>query len=90
MGEVFWTWLVFRGLLLNVGCTLGALVLVGVAPEGATGLLWLAAGLHLAAIPYNVACLLGVWRSAARGGAEPSADRYRAVALLVVAAYVVL
>ena len=83
--EAFWTWLVWRGFLLNAACTLGALVLVATAPDGATLLLWLAAFLHLIAVPYNTLCLVGIWRST-----DTSAVAYRVAAALVFVVFLVL
>jgi len=87
--EAFWSWLVFRGFLLNAGCTLGALVLVADAPD-ATPLLWLAVLLHLAAVPYNLVCLVGIWRSAARTPDDRTADALKVAAVLLVVAYMVV
>jgi hypothetical protein len=87
--ESFWSWLVLRGLLLNAGCTLGALVLVAAAPD-ATPLLWLAVLLHLAAVPYNLVCLVGIWRSAARTPEDRTADALKVAAIVLVVAYMVV
>lgn len=88
--EIFWNWLVFRGILVNAGCTFLALALVATAPEGATSLLWLAVLLHLAAIPYNLACLVGIWRSAARTPDDATAAALKLAAALLVVLYVVV
>jgi len=60
LGEAFWTWAVFGGLMVNVSTSLLLLVLVMLDQ------LWLALiigkGLSL---PYNLVVVVGVWRAAA-------------------------
>ena len=64
---VFWHWMIFWGFLLNLAtamASLAVLVMAGSTPHGwAAGL---SLGLHLLPVPYNLACLVGVWRSAGR------------------------
>jgi hypothetical protein len=63
LNEALWDWGVLRGLLLNLGCTLAALWLWLGQDAGpfATGALVI----HFLPVPYNVAFVVGVWRSAA-------------------------
>jgi hypothetical protein len=60
LGEAFWTWAVFGGLMVNLSTSLLLLVLVMLDQ------LWLALiigkGLSL---PYNLVVVIGVWRAAA-------------------------
>jgi hypothetical protein len=89
--EIFWAWLIARGLVLNLACTIAALVLVATAPADSVGWLWLAAAVHLAAVPFNVICLMGLWRGLDRQDpADPGGWMLRLGALAVVAAYLVL
>ncbi|MEZ4387192.1 MAG: hypothetical protein R3D98_06365 [Candidatus Krumholzibacteriia bacterium] len=88
--EAFWNWLLARGLVLNLGCTLGALVLVATAGDAAWPL-WLAAALHLAAVPLNAICVLGIWRATARHPlAATQAAFLRAASVIVFIVYLVL
>jgi hypothetical protein len=70
----FWHWMVFWGFLINLVATIGSLAVLvaagGVAPQA-----WAAAlsvALHLLPVPYNIACLVGVWRSAGHPDVEPT------------------
>lgn len=68
----FWHWMIFWGFLFNLGATMASLAVLvaagGGAPQGwAAGL---SVALHLLPVPYNIACLVGVWRSAARPEVE--------------------
>ena len=63
----FWHWMIFWGFLLNLAtamASLAVLVVAGGVPHGWAAGLSLA--LHLLPVPYNIACLVGVWRSAGR------------------------
>ena len=81
----FWHYMIFWGFLINLGATFGSLAVLlfddGGTPGGRLALL--AATLHLLPVPYNLACLIGVWRSAGRPEVEPT-PRWmsRAAALL--------
>ena len=86
--DAFWNWLVARGLVLNVACTAAAMALVATAAENATWPLWLAAFLHLAAVPFNVVCTIGVWRATTTDA--PTDTRYRAASLVLFVAYLIL
>jgi hypothetical protein len=89
--EAFWGWLVARGLVVNLGCTALALALVASAPEGSAWPLWLAVVAHIAAVPYNAVCVVGLWRGLdRRGGAEPAAWPLRAASVALFVAYLVL
>ncbi|MFD1381284.1 hypothetical protein [Fodinicurvata halophila] len=59
LGDAFWTWAVFGGLLVNLSSSGLFLVLITL------DLPWLAliAGYGLS-VPYNLAVMVGVWRSA--------------------------
>lgn len=61
LGDAFWTWVVFGGLLVNISSSGLFLVLITL------DLPWLAliAGYGLS-VPYNLAVMVGVWRSADR------------------------
>jgi hypothetical protein len=61
--EVVWTWGVFRGTLLNLGCTAASLLIWLVQGTGpiATGALFI----HFLPVPYNLIFAVGAWRSAA-------------------------
>lgn len=65
LSAAFWNWMIFWGFLLNLATTmpsLAVLVAAAGAPHGVAG--GLSVALHLAPIPYNILCLVGVWRSA--------------------------
>jgi hypothetical protein len=58
--HAFWDGAMIYGTLLNVLTTAAAL---GALAAGLSGLIALA--LHLLSLPYNIAAVVGVWRSAA-------------------------
>ena len=69
----FWHWMIFWGFLLNLGATFASLAVLVAAGGALQG--WAAAAsvaLHLLPVPFNIACLVGVWRSAARPEVEPT------------------
>lgn len=69
----FWHWMIFWGFLLNLFTTIGSLaVLVAAAGAPHGWVAGLSLALHLAPIPYNIACLVGVWRSAGRPEVAPA------------------
>lgn len=77
LGQAFWGWGILGGTLVNLFASLGAaLLLVAEAPG------WLAALLFAAPIPFNLALIAGVWRSAARAPPGPMVELAR-VAILV-------
>lgn len=59
LGTVFWRDMLGVGTAINVGMTFAALI---AASQGAPA--WLAVGLHLAPLPYNLFLLVAVMRSA--------------------------
>jgi hypothetical protein len=90
LGDAFWTYNVFWGLLLNiVGTMAGFVVLVGwkeVNPDLAAAA---ALTVHLLPIPYNVIVLVGVWRSAGNPGRPPWVRiAARATAVFLFAAFI--
>jgi len=99
LNEAFWTWTVVWGLVVNLACTFLALGIAaldtGAGRESETGgvtpLGVLAAVTHFAAIPYNVVCLVGVWRSGARSTLPAqTVSVLRAAAVAVFVAYLVI
>lgn len=60
LGEAFWTWAVFGGLMVNV--LTGILLLVLIMWDQVLLALIFGKGLSL---PYNLLALVGVWRAAA-------------------------
>lgn len=74
LGRAFWEYAVVYGSLANLVTTILAFAVLA---AGGAGLLALA--VHLLALPYNVAAVVGVWRSAARyRGPAGRADLARA------------
>lgn len=68
----FWHWMIFWGFLLNLGATIGSLAVLVAAAGAPHGLAaGLSVALHVAPIPYNIACLVGVWRSAGHKEVAP-------------------
>lgn len=71
----FWHYMIFWGFLINLTATFASLAVLlmnnGGTPQGWVALLSIS--LHLLPVPYNVACLVGVWRSAARPEVEATA-----------------
>ncbi|WP_211250265.1 hypothetical protein [Fodinicurvata fenggangensis] len=61
LGDAFWTWAVFGGLLVNISSSALLLILITLDRP------WLAlmAGYGFS-VPYNLAVMVGVWRSADR------------------------
>lgn len=87
--ETLWTWGLFRGLLLNAGCTMAALSIWLVRDTGplVTGALVI----HFLPVPYNVAFAVGAWRSAADPRHSPRTRLLaRMFALALAAAFVVI
>jgi hypothetical protein len=78
LGEAFWTYAVVVALAVNVSTTLAFLALISANRPIAA----LFVGYALS-VPYNVAALVGVWRSAAHyPGARLHADLARIVSLV--------
>lgn len=77
LARAFWAWGILGGALVNLAATLAATVLlVAEAPA------LLAAAVFAAPIPWNLALIAGVWRSAAHVGGGAQADLAR-IAILV-------
>jgi hypothetical protein len=92
LADVFWTYNVFWGLLLNIGATIGAFaVLVGGKEANPQLAAAVSLALHLLPIPYNVLVLIGVWRSAGRSGRPPLVRGLaRVLALFLFAAFILI
>jgi hypothetical protein len=72
--RAFWHFMIFWGFLINLGATIASLAVL-VAVGGGAPPAWAGAvsvALHLLPVPYNIACLVGVWRSAGRPEVEPT------------------
>jgi hypothetical protein len=81
LGEAFWIWTVFGGLLVNISTSIAFLALISV------DLPWVAliVGYGLS-LPYNLVTVVGVWRSAARhDGPRSQADLARGLSLALMA-----
>ena len=81
LGDALWTWTVFGGILVNLSTSIAFFALITV------DLPWpaLIVGYGLS-IPYNVAAVVGVWKSAARhDGPQSQANLARAVSLVLMA-----
>ena len=81
IGEAFWTWTVFGGLLVNISTSIAFFALITV------DLPWVAlfVGYGLS-IPYNVVAVVGVWKSAARhDGPQSQANLARGASLILMA-----
>lgn len=81
LGEAFWTWAVFGGLLVNVPTSIAFLALV----SADLPLLALIVGKVLS-LPFNLLVTVGVWRSASRPAVPPIlADLARGSVLVLMA-----
>jgi len=81
LGEAFWKHAVAIGFAVNLAATTGGLsVLIADGPSAA------ALAVYLSPVPYMVACVVGVWRSAARHAGPPRQAEAARVAVLVWAA----
>ena len=79
--RAFWTWAVTIGLLINITTTLLFLALITLDRPWAAIVLG-----YVCSIPYNVAVVVGVWRSASRHeGSGSHADLARAATLVLMA-----
>ena len=73
----FWTHAVLIGLAVNAAATVGSMTAIVMDLPGAVALV-----IHLSPLPYTVACVVGVWRSAARYDGPPlRAEAARAAVL---------
>ena len=82
LGQAFWTYAVLIGATVNIAATAATL---GALAAGLHGVLALA--IHLSPLPYSVAMVVGVWRSAAQ---HPGARRHAEAARLAVIAWAAL
>ncbi|WP_299358821.1 hypothetical protein [uncultured Paracoccus sp.] len=81
LADAFWTWAILGGLLVNVTTT--ALFLAMITLDRPWAALVLG---YVCSIPYSVAAVVGVWRSASRHqGSDSHADLARAATLLLMA-----
>ncbi|HUS54962.1 MAG TPA: hypothetical protein VMY41_13300 [Thermohalobaculum sp.] len=73
LGEAFWIYAFLIGATVNIAATAAML---GALAANLNGVLALA--IHLSSLPYNVAMVVGVWRSAAHhAGARHHAEAAR-------------
>lgn len=80
LGSAFWTWTVLGGLLVNV--TTSILFLTLMTLDRPVPALVLGYGCSL---PYNLAAVVGVWRSAARyRGPQHHADLARGASVILM------
>jgi hypothetical protein len=82
LGDAFWTWADFNGLLVNV--TTSILFVILITNDLPVPALLVGYGLS---VPYNIVAVVGVWRSAARhDGPKLKADlaRWASVILMIV------
>jgi hypothetical protein len=77
----FWEWTVIYGSLANLLTTIGGLSVLAANWSG-----WLALAIHVAPIPYNVAAVVAVWRSAARFDGSPALRDLARIGVIVWAA----
>ena len=78
LGNVFWDWAVFGGLIVNITCS-GISLLLALDNHLVLGFI---VGYSFS-IPYNITVLVGVWRSAERfTGERRWADRARIVTVV--------
>lgn len=82
LGEAFWTYAVLIGAAVNIAATAASMTALAADLNGV-----LALAIHLSPLPYNVAIVVGVWRSAAR---HEGARHHAEAARCVVVAWAVL
>jgi hypothetical protein len=76
LDEAFWRYAIFWGLLINVTATFAAAgfaVQVDAADSGPGLFSYAAIAAHLLPFPFNLAILVGVWRSAGNAPGRPVA-----------------
>lgn len=87
--EILWTWGVFRGLLLNVTCTMVSMWIWLAHDSGPLAAIALV--IHFLPVPYNIIFAVGAWRSAADPRHSPDARRLaRIFAIALAASYMVI
>ena len=77
LDSAFWNWAVIGGLIVNVTSSAAFLALVMAEQPIAAVIVG-----YVLSVPYNVAAVVGVWRSAARYDGDP---RWAEVARIVTA-----
>lgn len=80
LGDVFWNWAVFGGVLVNLVTSVLFLILISLDRP------WLAFIIgYVFSVPYNLVVVVGVWRSAARHrGSRLHADLARWAAVILM------
>lgn len=86
--ETLLTWGLFRGLLLNVGCTLVSMWIWLVCETGPVAAVALV--IHFLPVPYNVVIAVGAWRSAADPRHPDRTRLYARIFAIVMAALYML
>jgi len=66
LGDAFWNWAVFGGVIVNLSGTFAFLVLL-MAGHSTAGFIVS----HAVSVPYNLLVLIGVWRAAGRYTGRP-------------------
>lgn len=80
LADAFWTWTVLGGLVVNVTTSILFLVLMKFDQPWPALLVG-----YGCSVPYNVVAVVGVWRSAARGGTSAlNADLARGASVLLM------
>lgn len=93
LSEAFWTYAIFWGFLINLAATLASLALLVALGGDAASKEWAplaALALHLLPLPYNLAVLVGVWRSAGQPEVKATAALLARLAVVAWAAAMIL
>lgn len=78
LDDAFWNWAVFGGLIVNVTSSAAFLFLIVADRHAAAAIVG-----YVFSVPYNIAVVVGVWRSAARfDGDQRRADLARIATLV--------
>lgn len=78
LDDAFWNWAVFGGLIVNVTSSVAFLFLIVADRHAAAAVIG-----YVFSVPYNIAVVVGVWRSAARfDGDQRRADLARIATLV--------
>lgn len=86
LAEAFWWYGIACGFMVNAAATVGAFAAAAAEAPG-----WAIVAVHLSPLPYNLAVLIGVWRSAARyAGPLRWASAARVAITIWIAAAIVL
>lgn len=78
LGVAFWTCAVLTGATINVAATVAMMAALAADVPGLIALV-----IHLSPLPYNVAMVVGVWRSAAWHSASPHHAQTARIAVVV-------